>query len=131
MRIPESHLDLLQENVKALAFLATIMEDGTPQVTPVWFSWDGTDILVNTARGRVKDKNMRDRPYVALSIADPDNPYRYLQVRGCVVESKTEGASEHINFLSMKYTGEPVYGGNPKEIRVIYRIKPENISAMG
>ncbi len=128
IRIPESFTSLLRDDVKAFANLATIMEDGSPQVTPVWFSWDGRDILINSAKGRLKDRNMRERPQVALDIVDPNDPYRYLQIRGEVVEITTEGARDHINFLSKKYTGSPVYGGNPSEVRVIYRVRPEHVS---
>src|SRR5262245_24385613 len=82
--IPEKYLDVFQK--KAFAHLATLMPDGTPQVTPVWVDYDGTHILVNSARGRQKDKNMQRNRAVALSIQDPDNPYRYLEVRGKVVD---------------------------------------------
>jgi PPOX class probable F420-dependent enzyme len=82
--IPESYRDLFQK--KAFAHLATIMPDGTPQVTPVWCDYDGTYIRINSAKGRVKDHNMRRNPQVALEIMDPDNPYRYLAVRGRVAE---------------------------------------------
>ncbi|MFQ5815819.1 MAG: TIGR03618 family F420-dependent PPOX class oxidoreductase, partial [Candidatus Hydrothermarchaeaceae archaeon] len=78
--IPANYLDLFEK--KAFANLATIMPDGSPQVTPVWVDVDGDDVLINSARGRQKDLNMRSRPQVALSIQDPDNPYRYLEVRG-------------------------------------------------
>jgi PPOX class probable F420-dependent enzyme len=117
--------DLLSDEKKAFAHLATLMEDGTPQVTPVWFNTDGTHILVNSAVGRVKDRNMRARPDVALSILDPDNPYRYIQIRGRVVEITEEGADEHIDALCFKYQGKPKYPYKaPGEVRVKYKILP-------
>lgn len=127
--IPESHQDLLRDNVRAFCSLATLMKDGSPQVTPVWFSWDGEDILINTAVGRQKDRNLKARPQVALVIIDPNNPYRWLQIRGKVVASTTEGAREHINFLNNKYQGNPNYPVVPNQVRIIFRIKPEHVSA--
>ena len=127
--IPESYLDLIKNETKAFCSLATIMSDGSPQVTPVWFNSDGKHILINSARGRVKDLNMRREPRVALMIVDPKDPYRYIQIRGKVVEITSQGAREHINTLSKKYTGREVYtGGSPEEIRVTYKILPESIS---
>ncbi len=130
--IPESHADLLKEETKAFAFLSTVMADGSPQVTPVWFNTDGEYILINSARGRVKDRNMRKRPKVALAIQDPKNPYRYIQIMGTVVEITTEGAREHIDALNMKYRGTPKYTtGRPGEERVIYKIAPDRVTCMG
>jgi PPOX class probable F420-dependent enzyme len=132
MNIPSSHSDLLLDETKAFAYLATSMNDGTPQVTPVWFNMDGDLIVVNSAAGRVKDKNMRSRPSVALVIADPRNPYRYLQVRGMVVLVQSEGAEEHIDILNQKYRGTPVYDRhNPDQPRVIYKIQIQKSQAMG
>ena len=127
--IPETHQDLLRDDVRAFCSLATLMKDGSPQVTPVWFSWDGEDILINTAQGRQKDRNLRARPQVALVIMDPMNPYRWLQIRGKVAGFTIEGAREHINFLNNKYQGNTNYPVVPNEVRVIYRIKPEHVSA--
>ncbi len=130
--IPESHRDLLKDETKAFVYLATVMSDGTPQVTPVWFNMEGETILINTARGRLKDKNMRARPSVALCIADPKNPYRYVQIRGKVVEVTLEGAEKHIDTLNMKYHGNPNYAGhNSEHPRVIYKIQPEKVDAHG
>ena len=131
-QFPASHLDLLKDDKRAFAYLATIMKDGTPQVTPVWFNTDGTHILINSAQGRLKDRNMRTRPSVALCIADPDNPYRYLQIRGRVAAFSTEGAEAHINALNLKYHGSPNYKKNrPDEVRVTYKIAPEKVDAHG
>jgi PPOX class probable F420-dependent enzyme len=126
--IPKSHRDLLKEGSKAYLFLATLMKDGSPQLTPVWFSADDDHILINSSEGRVKDRNMRARPKVAVCIADPGDPYRYLQIRGRVSDITTEGADEHINALSLKYDGEPwKYRAGQK--RVIYKILPEKVDA--
>jgi PPOX class probable F420-dependent enzyme len=126
--ISEKYHDLLKEETRAFLFLATTMKDGSPQVTPIWFNHDETHILINSAKGRVKDRNMRARPNVAMVIQDPADPYRYLQVRGRVVEISEEGGLEHINTLALKYTGKP-WKVNPGEVRVIYKILPENMDA--
>lgn len=132
MKIPDSHLDLIQDDVKAYAVLATIMEDGAPQATPIWFSYDGTYFLINSVAGRVKDRNMRKNPRVALTILDPRNPYRWMQIQGIVIEVTEVGAVEHITQLSEKYRGQAYYKeGQTPEKRVIYQIKPERISASG
>jgi len=126
--MPEKYHDLLTDEKRAFVYLATTMADGSPQVTPVWFNTDGTYILINSARGRVKDHNMRTRPRVALCIADPADPYRYLQLRGRVVEVTHESAEEHINTLSLKYTGKP-WQHQPGQKRMIYKILPEKTDA--
>ncbi len=127
---PEQYRDLLDK--KAFAHLGTLMANGTPQVTPVWFDWDGTHLRVNSAKGRWKDKNMRSRPEVALAISDPENPYRYVQVRGKVVEVTEAGADAHIDSLAKKYMGQDTYPfRQPGEVRVIYRIEPQRFSVMG
>jgi len=126
--IPEEYQDLLRDETRALVFLGTTMPDGSPQVTPVWFNTDGDFILINSAAGRVKDRNMRVRPQVALAIGDPNNAYRYIQIRGRVVEVTTTNARQHINQLAQKYTGKDFYTSpNPDEQRVIYKIKPEKL----
>src|SRR5215475_2045152 len=103
--IPEKYLDLLKQK-KAFASLATVMADGSPQVTPVWFDYTGNVIRVNTAKGRVKARNMTVGSRVAVSIMDPDNPYRYIQVRGRISNATEEGASAHIDSLAKKYLGQ-------------------------
>jgi len=108
------------------------MADGTPQVTPIWFNTDREHILINTAQGRIKDRNMRARPRVAMCIADPGDPYRYLQIRGQVVEFTTEGADAHIDTLAGKYTGTYKYTfGRTGEKRVTYKILPTKVDAHG
>lgn len=128
--IPEDFKDLFEK--KAFANLATINPDGTPQVTPVWIDYDGQYVLVNSARGRRKDKNMERNRSVALSIQDPENPYRYLEVRGKVTDITEEGADQHIDKMAKKYLGADKYPGRqPGEVRVLYKIKPERTSKMG
>ena len=129
--IPEQYLDLLGDK-KAFANLATIMPDGSPQVTPVWFDYVGNKIRVNTAKGRVKARNMGEGAAVALSILDPDNPYRYLQIRGRVRRITEEGAAAHIDSLAKKYLGKDKYPwARPGEVRVMYEIEPHAAQAMG
>lgn len=123
MTFPEKYLDLFKDETKAFLFLATIMPDGSPQVTPIWFNTDGEYIFINSNEGRIKDKNMKARPKVAMVIQDPSTPYRYLQIRGEVVEYIREGADEHISQLSLKYDDKPwTYHEGQK--RIIYKIKP-------
>ena len=124
--IPPEFQDLLQPETCAIAYLATLMPDGSPQLTPVWFSWDGESIQINSARGRIKDRNIRNRPSVAILIADPKSVLRYIQIRGKVVEITEEGASEHINRLSLKYDGVP-WKEVPGQIRVMYKVQPEHV----
>jgi PPOX class probable F420-dependent enzyme len=128
--IPQEYQDLFRK--KAFAHLATLLPDGRAQVTPVWVDFDGTHVLFNSARGRVKDRNVRRDPRVTLTIQDPDNPYRYLEVRGRVAEITESGADAHINKLSQKYTGNPVYPyRQPGEVRVLYKVEPQKVTFMG
>ena len=128
--IPENYHDLFEKRV--FASLATLMPDGSPQVTPVWLDYDGEHLLVNTAVGRQKDKNLQREPRVSVMLLDPENPYRYLEVRGRVVERTLEGADEHINKMARKYIGQDVYPyRQPGEVRVLYKIMPEMASSMG
>jgi PPOX class probable F420-dependent enzyme len=127
--IPDQFKDLFTK--VAFAHLATLMPDGKPQVTPVWIDYDGVHIRVNSAKGRVKDKNMRRNKYVALSIQDPDNPYRSLTVQGEVVEITEQSADAHIDALAKKYLGKERYPfRSPGEVRVIYKIRPNKIAAI-
>lgn len=123
MNFPEEFLDLLKDNTKAFLYLGTLMADGSPQVTPVWFNTEDEYILINTAEGRAKPRNMKARPKVAMTIQDPKDPYRYLGIRGEVVSYTREGADEHINALSLKYRGTP-YKFKPGQQRIIFRIRP-------
>jgi PPOX class probable F420-dependent enzyme len=128
----QNYADLLADERKALGHLGTVMADGSPQVTPVWFDYDGTVIRVNSAKGRVKDRNMRRQPRVALSIVDPADPYRHVALRGRVVEITEAGADAHIDRLAKKYLGQDRYPyRRPGEVRVTYTIAPERVSGMG
>lgn len=130
LKVPESHKDLLEDGKRAFAVLATIMPDGTPQATPVWFDVEQGLLWVNTARGRVKDANMASNSAVALAVLDPNNPYRYVQFRGRVVEETEQGARGHIDRLAHKYRGLDKYPTtDEQETRVIYKIQPSSIFA--
>jgi PPOX class probable F420-dependent enzyme len=129
-KIPDQYKDLFSK--VAFANLATLMPDGRPQVSPVWCDFDGSNIWVNSAKGRVKDKNMRRNKRVALSIQDPDNAYRHLDVQGEVAEITEQGADAHIDKLAKKYLGKDKYPfRQPGEVRVIYKIRPEKVATMG
>ena len=129
--IPDKYLDLVQQK-KAFANLATTMPDGSPQLTPVWFDFKNGTIRVNTAKGRVKARNMKEGSSVALAIVDPDEPYRYLQVRGKVRKVTESGADDHIDSLAKKYLGKDKYPWKrPGDVRVIYEIEPTATQAMG
>ncbi|MGH9522679.1 MAG: PPOX class F420-dependent oxidoreductase, partial [Terriglobales bacterium] len=128
--IPEKYADLFKK--KAFASLGTIMPDGRPQVTPVWVDFDGRYLLVNSARGRKKDENMRRDPRVSVAIIDPENPYRYVEIRGRVAEVTEQGAAQHIDKMAKKYLDKDKYPfAQPGEVRVLYKIEPEHVSAMG
>lgn len=128
--IPDQYADLFVK--PAFGHLGTLMKDGSPQVTPVWVDYDGKYVRFNSALGRVKDKNIRRDPRVSISLQDPTNPYRYLEIRGKVVEITQTGADDHINKLSQKYLGKPVYPfRQPGEVRVLYKIEPQKVNSMG
>lgn len=127
--IPESCRDLLERPL--IMSIATVLADGTPQVTPVWFNYEDGHILFNSARGRLKDRAIRNKPYVALTIIDPENPMHFLAIRGPVVEITEEGAVEHIDALAKRYIGKDKYPLPPDEVRVIYRIKPQHVLTFG
>src|SRR5260370_22698766 len=124
--IPDKYLDLLQQK-KAFANLATLMPDGSPQVTPVWFDYTGGVIRVNTAKGRVKARNLKPGTPVALAIMDPDEPYRYLQIRGRVRQVPEEGADAHIDALAQKNLGQDKNPFLPPGARgLLYSIEPSS-----
>jgi PPOX class probable F420-dependent enzyme len=128
--IPENYRDLFEK--KVFASLGTLMPDGRPQVTPVWIDFDGKHVVVNSAKGRVKDRNMRRDPRVSMALVDPDNPYRHLQLQGRVVDITENGAGQHIDKMAKKYLGKDKYPfSQPGEVRVLYKIEPERVSTMG
>ena len=113
-----------------IGHLGTISRDGTPQVTPVWVDVQGDQILINSAEGRAKVRNIRRDPRVAVEIVDQNNPYKTVSIRGRVVEITTEGADEHIDALAKKYLGQDKYPfRRPGEQRLILRIEPERVAA--
>jgi PPOX class probable F420-dependent enzyme len=129
--IPEKYQDLLTGK-KAFASIATVLSDGSPQVTPVWFDYQNGRIRVNTEKKRVKARTLKLGAPVALAILDPDNPYRYLQVRGKVISASENGADAHIDSLAKKYLGQDKYPfSQPGDVRVMYEIEPTSAQAMG
>jgi PPOX class probable F420-dependent enzyme len=128
-KIPDSHIGILKTT--AYAHLATLMADGSPQVSPVWIDHKDGLILVNSARGRVKDKNIDRDPRVAVSVTDPENPYRGLMIRGRVVRATQEGADEHIDELAHRYVGKAYPFRQPGEVRVIYYVEPTSVGLLG
>lgn len=128
--IPEAYRDLFTK--PAFANLVTLMPDGSPQVTPVWCDLQDGFVIINTAKGRLKDRNMRRDPRVALAVSDPGNPYRYVQIRGRVAEISENGADAHIDRMAKKYLGADTYPyRQPGEVRVMYRIRPERVQVSG
>jgi PPOX class probable F420-dependent enzyme len=126
--------DILSEKARALiarpvlATLATVARDGAPQVTPLWIEADGDDLLVNTARGRAKARNIDRDPRVGITVVDPDNPYGVVAVRGTVIGVTTDGADDHIDRLAKKYLGVDTYPNRrPDEIRITVRIRTDRI----
>src|SRR5690349_3918763 len=127
---PEKYLDLF--NKKAFGSFTTLMPDGSPQTTPVWVDLVDGKVLVNSALGRQKDKNLRRDPRVAVTLIDPDNPYRYLELRGRVSEITHEGAEKHIDKMAKKYLDKDKYPfAQEGEKRVIYKIDIERVSPHG
>lgn len=129
-KVPESHADILEK--RSFAHLSTLMSDGSPQSSPVWIDTEGPLIRVNSAEGRLKDRNIRRDPRVAISVTDPDNPYRSMTIRGRVTKITNDGADAHIDSLAKKYMGVDEYPyRTPNEVRVIYHIEPERVATMG
>lgn len=128
--IPKEFREILEK--KTFVHLATRMKDGSPQVSPVWVDVDGNRIVINSAKGRVKDRNMRADDRVALSATDPENPYRALMIQGRVVRITEDDADDHIDRMAKKYLGEDRYPYRAEgEIRVKYFIEPRKVATMG
>lgn len=127
--IPEGYEELFGR--KTFAHVATLMEDGTPQVTPVWVDYDGEHVLINTVRGRQKERNLTRDPKIGLSILDPEDPYTYLSIRGEVAEVTEDGAVEHIDALARRYLDveEYPYHDDEEAERVIVKIRPDRVVA--
>ena len=129
-QIPPSHADILDK--ASFAHLSTLMSDGSPQASAVWVDTDGPLIVINSAEGRLKDRNIRRDPRVAVSIVDPENPYRSLMIRGRVAKISNDGADAHIDKMAKKYMGVDEYPfRTPNEVRVMYYIEPERVASMG
>jgi PPOX class probable F420-dependent enzyme len=128
--IPESHKDLF--NKPAFGSFTTLMTDGSPQTTPVWVDFENGKVIVNTALGRQKDQNVRRDPRVAITLMDPENPYRYLEIRGKVQEITQDGAENHIDKMAKKYLGKDKYPwARPGEHRVLLKVTPDKFNTMG
>lgn len=127
-QVPEAWKAVLQKPV--FVHVTTLMPDGSPHSSPVWVDLEGDTIVLNSAQGRVKDKNIRRDPRVALSVTDPDNPYKALMLRGKVTQITLEGADAHIDKMAKKYLGKDTYPfRKPGEVRVIYRVEPQVVSS--
>jgi len=127
--IDDSTIQLLTG--KNFAFVSTLMKDGSPQITPTWIDFDGNTILINTAEGRTKQKNVSRDSRVAVSIVDQNNPYHMVTIRGKVTEQTSKGADEHIDKLAKRYLGVDKYPfRSPTEKRVIIKVAPENVFHM-
>ncbi len=130
MKLTEELIVLLRQ--RSTCYIATTMDDGSPQMTQTWVDTDGEHIIINSVQGYVKVKNIARDPRVAVAISAPDNPSRYFQIRGRVVNVTTDGAAEHIEMLAQKYLGTPYpWFGGRDQVRVIMAIEPESISSMG
>ena len=128
-RITDTNRDLLEKTV--VAHLATTRPDGSLQSNPVWFEWDGQSIKISQTRARQKMRNLEHDPHVALSMTDPDNPYRYLEVRGLVEKVEDDVDRAFIDHLAERYMGKRPYPYHqPKDERVIVHIRPTDSSAM-
>jgi PPOX class probable F420-dependent enzyme len=126
--LPDGLLDLLRR--PSPCFLATLMPDGSPQMTQTWVDTDGTHVLVNTVDGHQKVRNIERDPRVALNVADPDDPSRYFQVRGRVVDVTKDGAADHIEELAQRYLGAPYpWFGGRDQVRLLVRIAPEKVTS--
>jgi PPOX class probable F420-dependent enzyme len=129
--IPEAYHDLFEK--PTFAHLVTMLPDGRPHSTPVWIDYDvaADRLLVNTERGRRKAQNVDRDPTVAVSMTDPENPYRFLSVTGEVEDVTTEGAREHIDELARRYMGENQYPNRIQTERIIFRIRPDDVLSGG
>jgi PPOX class probable F420-dependent enzyme len=131
--IPESHMDLLEKPIYVAA--TTVMPDGQPQSTVVWWDYEGEYIRINSARGRQKDKNLARNPKITILAFAPEDPFHWIEIRGTVEEITEEGAVDHINTLSLKYRGRLYYDDSPesqalknRQVRVMYRIRPTKVT---
>jgi len=127
--ITDSVVKLLEG--KNFAFVASLMKDGSPHITPVWIDYDGESILINTAEGRTKHKNVTRDPRIAISIIEQNNPYNMVSIRGTVIEQTNKGADEHTDKLAKRYLGVDKYPfRTPAEKRIILKVKPDKVFHM-
>jgi PPOX class probable F420-dependent enzyme len=129
MQLPGPVLDLLRN--RGVTYLATLMPDGSPQLTQTWVDTDGEFVIINTVDGHQKVRNIRRDPRVAVTVADPDDSSRFVQLRGQVVRETTDGAAEHIDLISHRYTGAPYpwYGGRD-QVRIMLFIRVDKVGAL-
>ena len=129
-KIPDNFMDLFDK--KAFGSLSTLMPDGSPQTNPVWVDYADGELWVNSAVGRLKDRNIKRDPRVSVAVIDPDNPYRFLEIRGKVREVTEHGATQHIDKMAKKYLGKDKCPfAQPGGQRVLYKITPEHVHTMG
>ena len=127
MDLPEGLLTLLRR--PSLCFLATVMPDGSPQLTQTWVDTDGEHVLINTVRGHQKVRNMERDPRVAVNVADGDRPARYYAIRGRVLTMTTDGAADHIEMLAHRYLGTPYpWFGGRDQVRLLVTIRVDHIA---
>jgi PPOX class probable F420-dependent enzyme len=129
MALPDPVLELIRNS--GMTYLATLMPDGSPQLTQTWVDTDGDVVIINTVDGHQKLRNIRRDPRVAVTVADPNDTRRFVQLRGQVVRESTEGAVEHIEMLSERYLGQPYswYGGRD-QVRVMIYIRVDKVGAL-
>jgi PPOX class probable F420-dependent enzyme len=128
-QVPEEYVEFFEKPI--IASLSSVLADGQPQVNPVWCDYDGEYVRLNSAKGRTKDQNMRDRPQVTVLLINPENVFHWIEVRGTVTEITEEGGDAHIDALAKKYLGADSYPfRQPGEVRVMYKIKPTRVNAM-
>lgn len=116
---------------KNLAYVATVGAGGNPQVTPVWIEYDGTHVCFNTEEKRAKTRRLREDPRVAICVANAENPYQYVEIRGKVVEITREGADAMINRLSNRYIGKDYPFNQPGDVRIAIKVEVESVGGMG
>lgn len=128
--IPDSHRDILDK--KGFAHIATIGPDGEPHSSPVWYGWDGEHFLFSQTKTRQKYRNVQREPRIAVSVTDPDNPYRYLEIRGVVEAVEEDEGNAFINAMAKKYMDQNEYPWHrPGDERIVIKVRPEHTTSMG
>ncbi len=130
MNLPPELVELLRQ--PSPCYVATLMPDGSPQLTQTWVDTDGENVLINTVQGFQKDKNVTRDPRVSLNVSDPANPFRYYEIRGRVIGSTSEGGAEHIEALAQRYLGGPYpWFGGRDQTRIILTIEADKVNNVG